>query len=74
MLKPDLEKYLQKGKWVRVASRYGTQEGEVGEVSEDSFELLVVSNPYEHFSNISAPAEYKKHTILKKDVEEISWS
>ena len=74
MSKPDFEKYLQKGKWVRVVSRHGTQEGEVGDGTEDSFELLMVSNPDEYFSNNSAPPRYRKNTILKKDVEEITGS
>jgi|GEM_PF-4307450 len=74
MSKPDFEKYLQAGRWVRVVSRNGAQEGEVGEIKEDSFELLNVSNPDEYFSNTSAPPRYRKNTILKKDVEKISGS
>ena len=60
------------GRYVRVTwSNKGTtveMSGYIGDVHEDTFELGVVMNSYEHFSNHSAAPELQQHVIHFADV------
>ncbi|NOT76263.1 MAG: hypothetical protein HOP08_15150 [Cyclobacteriaceae bacterium] len=44
------------------------QRGLILEVTEESFDFDILTNPYEHFSNISAGADHKVLNILIKNV------
>ena len=62
---------IQKGKCLRLICRDDpgtTQIGYVGTVREDSFEFGVVTNDYEHFSNISAPPDLQNRDVKFADV------
>ncbi|HEX2730304.1 MAG TPA: hypothetical protein VHM70_01815 [Polyangiaceae bacterium] len=45
--------------------------GYVGDVFEDRFELLIVTNAFEHFSNLSAEAKTLTRLFYFKDVDDV---
>ncbi len=53
------------------SSRAAQGQGYVGELFDDHFEFFVVTNTYEHFSNISAPPELVRHVVHFADVIDI---
>lgn len=64
---------LQVGNRVVVHDVRGrTFSGEVAAVFDNRFELIdeEVANPYEHFSNISAPPEHHRITFFFDDVKD----
>jgi hypothetical protein len=52
-------------------STFDRKVGYAGQSFADSFEFLQVTNEYEHFSNISADPQTRKHIILYKDVHTV---
>lgn len=64
---------LKRNDYIRLSTSRHTPGGDgyVGDIFEDRFEFLVVTNKYEHFSNISAPAETIPYIIPFKDIEAI---
>lgn len=64
---------LKTNDYIRLSTARHTPGGNgyVGEVFENSFEFLVVTNPSEHFGNLSAPARTVTHVIPFEAIEAI---
>ena len=72
------DKYLQTGKSIKLTTMgpqaFKNMEGYVGEVTADSFEFKVFSNSnnFEHYSNISAPQEFRVIQVSKSEIKKIT--
>lgn len=53
------------------AIRFKRETGYAGEMTDQGFEFLEVTNKDDHFSNISAPPETKIHRIRYEDVVDL---
>jgi hypothetical protein len=70
------DRYLQAGHLIRLTTSgseaFVDHQGYVGEVTDHDFEFLVVTNAYEHFSNISADPQFRIYRIPKSDIVNIT--
>ncbi len=71
----EFKQFLKPWNLIRLTSSkpaFKAKQGYVGAIFEDAFEFEEVTNPYEHFSNISDPPMLKTHRVNLSDVKNIT--
>jgi len=69
----EFKQFLKPWNMIRLTSRkplFEAKLGYVGAVFDDAFDFEEVTNPYEHFSNISDPPILKTHRVTEHDVKQ----